>query len=68
MGERALESPFPLGAERSFTGILSAWLPLSVALNQLNRSMGMRDVYPFALTERVVEKLAFVHQLCAQRH
>jgi hypothetical protein len=33
-------------------------------LNQLNRSMGMRDIYPFALTNRVVDKLAFVHRLC----
>ncbi len=68
MGDRTLASPFPLGAERSFTAILGDWLPLSVALNQLNRSMGMRDVYPFALTDRVVEKLAFVHQICTQRH
>jgi hypothetical protein len=43
--------------------MLADWLPLAIALNQLNRSMGMRDVYPFALTDRVVEKLAFVHRM-----
>ena len=44
--------------------MLGDWLPLTVALNQLNRSMGMRDAYPFALTDRVVDKLAFVHRVC----
>jgi hypothetical protein len=32
-------------------------------LNRVNRSMGQRDLYPFTLTEPVVEKLAFVHGL-----
>jgi hypothetical protein len=62
--ERRVESPLPLSAERPFSAILDDWLPLSVAFNQLNRSMGMRDAYPFALTGRVIEKLAFVHEIC----
>jgi hypothetical protein len=60
---RAISAPLPLAAERPFAAMLGDWLPLAIALNQLNRSMGMRDVYPFALTDRVVEKLAFVHRL-----
>jgi hypothetical protein len=68
MRSRTVASPFPLEAGRPFTATLGDWLPLSVALNQLNRSMGMRDVYPFALTDRVVEKLAFVHRICLRRH
>jgi hypothetical protein len=63
---RAIMSPLPLSAERSFTAILDDWLPLSVCLNQLNRSMGMRDAYPFALTNRVIHKLSFVHGLCLE--
>jgi hypothetical protein len=47
------------------TATIGDWLALSVALNQLNRSMGMRDAYPFTLSDRVIEKLAFVRQLCA---
>ena len=62
---RALSSPLPLTAARPFGALLGEWLPLTVALNQLNRSMGMRDAYPFALSERVIEKLAFIHGMCA---
>lgn len=66
IGDRRPSSPLPLAADRAFTEVLGDWLPLSVALNQLNRSMGMRDAYPFALTDRVVEKLGFVHRMCLE--
>ena len=39
----------------------SDWLPLTYALNAINRSMGNDDLYPFALAPTVIEKLAFVH-------
>ena len=39
------------------------WLPLSVALNQVNRSMGKDDLYPFVLPGAVIDKLEFVHGL-----
>lgn len=47
--------------------LLSAWVPLTVALNALNRSMGAADLYPFALPDVVRRKLAFVHDLVAAR-
>jgi hypothetical protein len=48
--------------------IMEAWLPLSVAVNSINRSMGLPDLYPFVLTPAVVVKLAFVHErIYAQR-
>ena len=59
----SISAPLPL-ADRPFAALLEDWLPLTVALNQLNRSMGMHDAYPFALTDRVVDKLAFVHRIC----
>jgi hypothetical protein len=43
--------------------LVSAWLPLTVAVNSLNRSMGQPDLYPFALTPPTVEKLRFIHGL-----
>ncbi len=46
-----------------FDGVVRAWVPLSVALNALNRSMGVHDAYPFVLSEPAVEKLRFVHQV-----
>lgn len=47
----------------SFADLLAAWLPLTVALNEVNRSMGRPDLYPFVLPPPVVEKLTFVHDL-----
>jgi hypothetical protein len=45
---------------------MEQWLPLSLALNSLNRSMGLPDVYPFVIPPAVVEKLAFIHRVCRQ--
>lgn len=44
-----------------FDMLMSEWLEVTIALNALNRSMGLPDAYPFAITPRVREKLAFVH-------
>lgn len=46
-----------------FDDLVGAWVPLSIALNALNRSMGVNDAYPFVLSEPAVEKLRFVHQV-----
>ena len=50
----------PSADKRSFEHQLAAWLPLTYALNALNRSMGRRDLYPFLLNDSVVAKLSFV--------
>jgi hypothetical protein len=42
--------------------LISAWLPLTFAVNSINRSMGMPDIYPFHLAPAVIFKLAFVHR------
>ena len=41
--------------------LIAAWLPLTYAMNSLNRSMGQPALYPFKLTPAVIAKLAFVH-------
>ena len=48
---------------RNFDRLVGAWLPLTVAVNSLNRSMGQPDLYPFALTPATIEKLRFIHGL-----
>jgi hypothetical protein len=48
---------------RDFDELVAAWTSLTVALNSLSRSMGQPDAYPFALSEVVVEKLRFVHEV-----
>ena len=40
--------------------VRAVWVPLSVALNQINRSMGKADVYPFVIPDPVLDKLDFV--------
>ena len=39
---------------------ISCWRELSVKLNELNRSVGRRDAYPFVLNKEVERKLTFV--------
>jgi hypothetical protein len=43
--------------------LIAAWIPLTFAVNSLNRSMGQPDLYPFVLSSVVVSKLAFIHNL-----
>lgn len=47
--------------QTNFSEIVEAWLPVTYALNSLNRSMGHIDLYPFVLSPAVVEKMKFVH-------
>jgi hypothetical protein len=43
--------------------LVEAWVALTFAVNSLNRSMGLHDLYPFVLGSGAVAKLAFVHKL-----
>ncbi|MET0813424.1 MAG: putative zinc-binding metallopeptidase [Microbacterium sp.] len=43
------------------------WMPLSTALNVVNRSMGKDDLYPFAIPAPVIEKLEFTASLLPGR-
>lgn len=61
---RTLAAPLPLEAARPFSDVLGDWLALTVGLNQLNRSMGLHDAYPFAVTPAIAAKLEFVDRLC----
>ena len=45
------------------TQLIDSWLPLSLALNHLNRAMGQSDLYPFVLSQPAIDKLGFVHDL-----
>ena len=43
--------------------LIDTWIPLSNALNNLNRTMGQPDLYPFILSPPVIAKLAAIHGL-----
>ena len=44
-----------------FDQIIEMWLPLSWALNMINRSMGKEDLYPFVLPATVLDKMRFIY-------
>jgi hypothetical protein len=48
--------------------LVEAWIPFSVAMNSIHRSMGVPDLYPFILTPTVVAKLEFIHGLVHGKH
>ncbi len=56
-----------VGTLSSFTNfrdvVVGIWMPLSVALNMINRSMGHDDLYPFVIPSPVLDKLDFVASL-----
>jgi len=43
--------------------LIDHWLPLTFALNSLNRSMGHEHAYPFIISPKVTEKLGFVQRV-----
>jgi hypothetical protein len=47
----------------AFETLADCWIPLTVALNSLNRSMGQADAYPFVLTPVMMQKLQLVHAI-----
>jgi hypothetical protein len=49
--------------ENRFDSLIATWLPLTYAVNSLNRSMGQPDLYPFVIAPPVVAKLRFIHEL-----
>ena len=61
-----LQSWFGL-REKSFEEKIEAWSELTIALNSINRSMGLRDVYPFVLSDAVVAKLRFISEVIGDR-
>ena len=51
--------------DTDMTRLVEAWLALTFAVNSLNRSMGLHDLYPFVLGPVAVAKLTFVQQRIA---
>jgi hypothetical protein len=49
----------------AFAERLQHWFALTYVLNNLNRSLGVPDAYPFILAPPVLDKLRFVHDTIA---
>jgi hypothetical protein len=61
--EMAAEVDFQPYRAKDAEQLASAWIPLSVAINAIQRSMGQPDSYPFVLSPPVIAKLDYVHAL-----
>lgn len=64
-GREALYAPDDPYADR-FLQLLNAWLRMTVLLNELARSMGEPDFYPFVMSAPVVAKLQFIQIVVAE--
>lgn len=47
----------------SFDSLMERWVPLSLAMNNISRSLGHHDFYPFVISAGARAKLALVHRL-----
>ncbi|MET3601524.1 zinc-binding metallopeptidase family protein [Martelella mangrovi] len=43
--------------------LADSWVPLTIAMNAIHKSMGQQDFYPFVLTPEIIRKLDFVFTL-----
>ena len=60
MRTKAIADPYTV---KDFTSVLQTSIPLSFAVNGINRAMGLPDVYPFVITKGVIKKMKFIHNL-----
>lgn len=47
----------------NFLALVNGWMELTGVLNELSRSMGVPDFYPFVLSKPALQKLYFVHRV-----
>jgi hypothetical protein len=64
--QKRRRKPWLSSKQHTFSEVIQAWAELTVALNSINRSMGLQDLYPFVLSPPVVAKLAFVYRVIAE--
>lgn len=58
-----LQTDLKLLHRRAFEEVIEAWFPLTYVLNNLNRSLGLADAYPFVLPTPAIDKLHFIHDV-----
>ncbi|HSW19995.1 MAG TPA: putative zinc-binding peptidase [Ramlibacter sp.] len=57
-----MDDPFE-GGQTDFDELVAQWVPLTLLVNSLTRSLGQDDAYPFALSQGAIEKLRFAHDV-----
>ena len=59
----AAKDAYKVDREITMGATIQSWLALTLALNGMSRSIGQGDLYPFVLSQTVIEKLDFVHRM-----
>jgi hypothetical protein len=54
------------GGYPDFNLLVEQWVPLTLLVNSLNRSLGQGDAYPFALSVGALQKLRYVHDVISE--
>ncbi len=63
-GEPTLPAPGPAEVPAMpFDELWQKWHPLTLALNSINRGMGLPDLYPFVVPPAALKKLRLVHEI-----
>jgi hypothetical protein len=57
--------PLEIG-QPDFDTLVEQWVPLTLLVNSLNRSLGQEDAYPFALSTGALAKLRYVHDVIGE--
>jgi hypothetical protein len=53
----------PANTGIGFDHLLEGWFVVTYVINNLNRSLGVPDGYPFVLADAAIEKLRYVHDV-----
>ena len=56
-----------LGLQGGIDPTMAAWLPITFAVNSLNRTMGQPDLYPFIISPTTARKLDYIRDLVQGR-
>jgi len=59
------EGQSPTSEIKAFAERISRWVALTTLVNELTRSMGQPDTYPFACSGQVLKKLFFIERVCS---
>src|SRR4051812_47082773 len=65
IGGLSAKADFDPYTVEDFDAVAQSWLPFVFAMNALSRTIGLRDMYPFILSPKVIAKLSFIHRLVA---
>jgi hypothetical protein len=67
IGGLCAKADFDPYTTQDFEAIVRSWLPFVFAINNVSRTMGLRDIYPFLLSPTVISKLSFIHTLVQEK-